>query len=106
MAPFCPCVKLPTCVLVMARSAPIAAATARFAITIPAPTVLAVKGADTGKAVAFMMAWIWPIAEVIAAPERDGLACLTSAAMAAAWGAAAEVPQNGGSANAPDGGPA
>ena len=69
----------------MVRSGGFAAATPRLAMTIPEPLVRA-KKFETGKEVLTIMVLIW--AEV-----RPGLADLIRAAMAAAWGAAAEVPK-------------
>jgi hypothetical protein len=62
--------------------------TAKFAITIPAPTVRALKPAFAARAVL-------SIALLTAEGVREGFADNTRAAMDAAVGAAAEVPQNG-----------
>jgi len=65
-----------------------AAFTDKFAIAIPLPTVRELKPAFDARAVLF-------ITLVTCERLREGLADSTSAAMAAAVGAAAEVPQNG-----------
>src|SRR5262249_32483459 len=61
---------------------------ARFAITIPTPASRSGPAASMSIAVVYIALWTW-------LPDGWDGRDLRSAAMAPAWGAAADVPQNG-----------